>query len=293
MADHLPANHIGRILCYGDSLTAGYVAESPYTQVHHPWAPLLEKALGIPCEAVGASGWTTQQMVDNSSTGGTDACRMQRPGLRAALQASTYSLVVIMAGTNDLGTREAEKIMVNLRTLHAQCHSAGCATVAVTIPQGRQFGPWTAGTPVAFANERRLAVNAALETYASEQPAGRCLFVRMDDAVPWSVGSDDWERDGLHMSQAGYARFGAELAVKVKELAREASARASAPEDQAIPSAALCFRGLDLRCRGMRPKADAEHARSSVTTRARGGLGCRNFLREPGILSTRGVSFTL
>jgi lysophospholipase L1-like esterase len=49
---------------------------------------------------------------------------MQRPGLRAALQASTYSLVVIMAGTNDLGTREAEKIMVNLRTLHAQCHSA-------------------------------------------------------------------------------------------------------------------------------------------------------------------------
>ena len=48
-----------RILCYGDSLTAGYTTLSPYTGEYAPWAPQLSKVLGVPVDHVGMSGWTT------------------------------------------------------------------------------------------------------------------------------------------------------------------------------------------------------------------------------------------
>eukprot|EP00565_Helicotheca_tamesis_P008380 CAMPEP_0185741632 /NCGR_PEP_ID=MMETSP1171-20130828/39062_1 /TAXON_ID=374046 /ORGANISM="Helicotheca tamensis, Strain CCMP826" /LENGTH=231 /DNA_ID=CAMNT_0028413613 /DNA_START=154 /DNA_END=849 /DNA_ORIENTATION=+ len=206
-----------RVLCYGDSLTAGFITVSPYTQKYAPWAPVLEETLGVQCDAIGASGWTTKQMVDMSATGGKDACLVKRPGLQRALQEKKYTVVIIMGGTNDLGQSEADDIVANLRTLHEQCHAAGCKTVAVTIPQGRHFGPWTAGTPFSFANERRVKVNSALELFAKENTKGQCLFVAMDEEVKWSKNSVDFEPDGLHMSAEGYAKFGALLAPKVRD----------------------------------------------------------------------------
>lgn len=205
-----------RLLCYGDSLTAGYIAESPYTQQFAPWAPVLEQELGVPCDVIGASGWTTTKMLDLSHHGGIDACRIQQPGLAKALRGGVYSVVILMGGTNDLGVADADKIFANLRDLHAQCHAAGCVTIALTIPQGRQLGPWTHGKPVAFANERRVQVNEALEAWAGTQD-GCVLFVAMDEDVPWTSDSTHWERDGLHMSAAGYARFGELLAPKVRD----------------------------------------------------------------------------
>ena len=216
-ADHDSARDTtNSILCYGDSLTAGYVMRSPYTQEYHGWAAVLAKELGVPCEAIGASGWTTKKMVKLSASSGEDACGIRRLGLQSALRQKRYSTVIIMGGTNDLGTSSADEIMANLETLHATAISAGCATVALTIPQGRQLGPWTAGTPVAFANETRVRVNELLKAFVSKQLAGRCLFVAMDEEVPWARESADWEPDGLHMSELGYGRFGAALAVKLR-----------------------------------------------------------------------------
>lgn len=208
-----------RVLCYGDSLTAGFLTHSPFTHEYAPWAPVLADAIGVPCDHVGASGWTTAQMVANVADGGNDACGLYRLGLRKALRAQCYSTVIIMAGTNDLGTAPAEKITQNLLALHAECHAAGCTTIAITIPQGRQLGPWTAGTRIAFADERRRSVNAALADFARARQK-KCLFIAMDEAVPWSSDSTDWEPDGLHMSASGYARFGQALAPKVKEFVK-------------------------------------------------------------------------
>lgn len=219
-----------RILAYGDSLTAGYLMHSPMTQEYAPWAPVLAEALGLPCNAVGASGWKTEEMVARSAYGGADACGEWCPGLQQLLDEENrvrppgYAAVLIMAGTNDLGVASSDTIVANLRELHAQCHAAGCVTVALTIPQGRQLGPWTQSTPIAFADERRQRVNAALREYASEQPAGRCLFAAMDDEVPWFERSANYEADGLHMSAAGYAKFGTALAPKVREFLHRAVA---------------------------------------------------------------------
>ena len=104
--------------------------ESPHTEVYYPWAPALAEAIGVPCDAIGASGWTTQQMVDRRDSGGEDVCKVRRIGLRQALQRQTYSVVILMGGTNDLGVADAEQIATNLQALHELCHDAGCATVA-------------------------------------------------------------------------------------------------------------------------------------------------------------------
>ena len=189
---------------------------SPYTQDYYPYAQALAEAIGVPCDAIGASGWTTQKMVDHRDRGGDDVCRVRRSGLKQALKKQRYSVVIIMGGTNDLGVADAEAIFSNLKALHEMCHAAGCATVALTIPQGRQLGPHTAGTQLAFANEKRVQVNTRLQAFARALPPERCCFVAMDEEVPWSATSEDFEPDGLHMSAEGYARFGALLAPKVR-----------------------------------------------------------------------------
>jgi len=39
----------------------------------------------------------------------------------------------------------------------------------------------------------------------------------MDEEIPWSKDTADFEPDGLHMSAKGYRRFGAALATKVRD----------------------------------------------------------------------------
>jgi len=84
-----------RVLCYGDSLTAGFVIGSPYTGDYFPWAPVLAAALrASPGTAhapevvhAGLSGWTTQQMVDSlDAPACEDVCLVASPGLRDMLR---------------------------------------------------------------------------------------------------------------------------------------------------------------------------------------------------------------
>ena len=49
-----------RVLCYGDSLTAGFTARTQYTGVFSPWAPHVADALSVPViHHVGMCGWKT------------------------------------------------------------------------------------------------------------------------------------------------------------------------------------------------------------------------------------------
>jgi len=57
-----------RILCFGDSLTAGYYAQG---NRFHPYANLLKKLLGVEVDYIGLSGWTTRQMCDSKDS---DSC---------------------------------------------------------------------------------------------------------------------------------------------------------------------------------------------------------------------------
>ena len=43
-------------------------------------------------------------------------------------------IAIILGGTNDLPSLEAEKIFANITTLHKQAHEKGIQTIAVTLP---------------------------------------------------------------------------------------------------------------------------------------------------------------
>jgi len=199
-----------RLLCYGDSLTAGYTVVSPYTHEYEPWAPHLATALGVSVEHVGMSGWTTRQMLDHQhSSVGTDVCGEKHPGLAKLCHGGRFSTVILMAGTNDLGERSAEEIFDNLKALHEICHAAGAKTVALSIPQSKAaiIGP-------TFLVERRERVNSLLGGYAQDN--AKCVYLPMDVEVPWSEGSPHWEADGLHMTKCGYEELARRLAPRLR-----------------------------------------------------------------------------
>ena len=199
-----------RILCYGDSLTAGYTAASPYTREYAPWAPHLAIALGVSVEHVGMSGWTTRQMLDHqNSRVGIDVCGEKYPGLGQLCVGGRFRTVILMAGTNDLGERPAEEIFADLKALHEICHASGAQTVALSIPQSKaaMAGP-------AFIGQRRERVNSLLSAYARDN--AKCVYLPMDLEIPWSEGSPNWEADGLHMTKCGYEELARRLAPRLR-----------------------------------------------------------------------------
>lgn len=199
-----------RVLCYGDSLTAGLTGFQ-----FSPWAEHLAAGLrgrgapGAEVAAVGLSGLTARQLADGADAGALrDAWRITGPGLRRALRGAKppYRCAVLMAGTNDLGRHPARHIVVSLLRLHRAAHSTGTRTVAVGIPTSN----YTAKVPPAAA--KRAAVNAALRVFA-ERSGGAAAYV--DPPVPYDASSGLWAGDGLHMSAKGYERHGAALAQPV------------------------------------------------------------------------------
>ena len=115
-----------RVLCYGDSLTAG---TSPPLGTLHPYAPQLEAAIGpsVLVRHRGLPGATAAAMLQWADD--------EQRGLRSLLRKSSPSLAIILAGTNDLGYHsESAPIVDALRGLHEQCHALDVPSLAVGIP---------------------------------------------------------------------------------------------------------------------------------------------------------------
>jgi lysophospholipase L1-like esterase len=207
------AHNHHRIFCYGDSLTAGVVAGS---SVLVPYAPYLQQGLpeagrsnhnNVQVRHLGWPGWTTQQMLDrvNESPYGLQAAirRIQDP---------SPSIVILLAGTNDLGYGySAEQIAGNLRQLHQVALDHGVrATMAIAVPPS--------GYIRQNANARALQerVNQELLEYASRNDS-KTTF------VPFPFDYDEhngeyWSADTLHFSALGYQRLGESLVNVVADI---------------------------------------------------------------------------
>ena len=192
-----------RILCCGDSLTAGYYGNTDH---YTPYGAQLSKRLGMPVDQIGRSGWRADEIVTNM---GNQVCidvfNRHGPGLAVQLAAKKYDICIVMAGTNDLAAgRSAESIVNDVKTLHNYCFARGVRTVALPIPESRFFTGDQCHAPQGAA---RTACNRLLRDWAATLK-GRVLFVDMVQHVPYSDTDGNWAPDGLHMSQQGYATFG-------------------------------------------------------------------------------------
>jgi len=182
-----------RVLAYGDSLTAGFHAGSPWV----PYGESLSKALartGVNADVVvcGFPGRTAAWMAENTGS---------KLGLEEVLCThGPFDLALLMAGTNDLSTRCAEDIFSSLQHLHEVCNSRGVPSVALAIPHS------LATSRTGNHRDRRQTTNALLAAEA-ELRVGM-TFVDTEDIVPWGAGDPRWDEDGLHLAPEGSRALG-------------------------------------------------------------------------------------
>jgi lysophospholipase L1-like esterase len=198
-----------RILCYGDSLTAG-TTDDPFSLF--PYAPHLEKALqehgktNVLVRHRGLPGWTTQMLLEAAD--GPE-------GLRTTIKAAQpLVLVILLAGTNDLGyTSDASAIVNNLIRLHSICHDEG-------VPKTLAIGVPPSGYQSVNDDARKLAqtVNEQLQQYCAQNPT-RMTYVEFPFEFSRSEGN--FAMDGLHFTPQGYKLFGESLVPSVESILDE------------------------------------------------------------------------
>ena len=85
------------ILCYGDSLTAGYYR---FGSEFHPYGDTLAMLSQTKVHVVGMSGWTSDEMVQNADkTNNEDVVGYSSEGLLKLLTSNSYDIICVMAGT--------------------------------------------------------------------------------------------------------------------------------------------------------------------------------------------------
>jgi lysophospholipase L1-like esterase len=201
------------IFCYGDSLTAGTSGRFEFPYAVHLQGELQSLAqvdwLGLP-------GWTADSMWRErwDPTVGLEAALTKRLQRQQDEKLPPYSLVILLAGTNDMGYGyKADEIFDNLVKLHELCISKGVLrTLAIGIP------PSAYQSSVGKAAELAAAVNKHLRQY-SQQHEDRTAF--MEFPFAYEQNGANWNADGLHFSQQGYQLLGESLAPVVGRILQE------------------------------------------------------------------------
>jgi len=201
-----------RVLCYGDSLTVGFHdGGRQYEPYGKTMAEALSAAAGTAVEVLvcGHSGHTAQEMVaDLDASTVEDVGGLLSKGLRRALTdaSSLPDLVVIMTGTNDLGSgSKPNAVMEDITRLHGVCHALGVSTVAVAPPAAPK-----APSGTSFEAARKALVEL-VKTWAQGSPLTKTA-VNPADLVPATAGQGTWDPDRLHLGPQGSRLLGLKLA---------------------------------------------------------------------------------
>ncbi|HZS11584.1 MAG TPA: GDSL-type esterase/lipase family protein [Nitrospirales bacterium] len=180
------------IICFGDSLTAGYQS-GPGGIVETPYGAFLQDRFGRRARVLvrGICGELTGEMVLR---------------FRADVLTDKPAWVLILGGTNDLGCNAApEEIMRNLVKMYEQARAAGIRVGAVTVPSIRvEASTADERAWVAEHLDRRDALNGLIRRYCTERGAA-CLDLFGTTAEPETRQlAARFSNDGLHLSTAGY-----------------------------------------------------------------------------------------
>lgn len=189
-----------RIICFGDSLTAGF--QSPTWDNPQggstPYGESLQERIGSAGQVSisGICGELTGEMVMR---------------FRKDVLAHKPNYVVILGGTNDLGWNgPTHEIMRNLVKMYEQTLAAGGVPVPVTVPSlrvedagnSREGMEWVAGHL-----ERRHELNAQILEYAASKNLAPVDLFTATAEPETNLLARDYSNDGLHLTTAGYRLF--------------------------------------------------------------------------------------
>eukprot|EP00039_Didymoeca_costata_P011080 m.152398 g.152398 ORF g.152398 m.152398 type:complete len:213 (+) comp15054_c1_seq5:119-757(+) len=186
------------VLCFGDSLTAGYCDMGTKFV---PYGDFLKEDLGCNVIVNGASGKCASDLLEQvNETNLCDVTMGAYDGLNFLLEQNNFDVAVILLGTNDLGYDEMPKAILNsISSLHSICHKRNIKTICVSIPESGFT------TSVSSAKQRREDANKLLRKWAEDND----LVTYMECPVPFGKGEkeDGWDKDGLHMNAIGYRKL--------------------------------------------------------------------------------------
>ena len=185
------------ILCFGDSLTAGFQSPTPENPagLQTPYGQFLQEWLGpsIEVRISGICGEVTGEM----------AMRFRRDVI-----AHRPSHLILLGGTNDLGwNAQPSDIMRNLLKMYESARAAGITPIPVTVPSVRVDVTGGGADAAAWIGEhldRRLALNGLIAQYAQSKGL---VWIDLFTATAEDGTSQlaaEYSNDGLHLTTAGY-----------------------------------------------------------------------------------------
>ena len=181
----MPASPLPLIVCFGDSLTAGFQSPTPDRPdvLETPYGRYLEDRLRgrARVHVSGVCGELAAEM----------ACRFEQDVL-----SHRPAWTVILGGTNDLGWEgRPSEIMRYLVALYERAAAAGVHPVVVTVPSIRGFDGHI---------PRRLELNRLIAGYCAGH-ALPCvdLFAATAESATGRL-AEPYSNDGLHLTTAGY-----------------------------------------------------------------------------------------
>lgn len=189
------------ILCFGDSLTAGYQTPSPVhaSDGDTPYGHVLQDYLGQRgrVEVSGICGEVTGEMVLR---------------FRAAVLDRRPQMVIILGGTNDLGwNADPAEIMRNLTKMYELARASSITPVPVTVPSIRvdlgEDNP-DAASWVAQHIPRRQRLNAMIADYAARKGLRHIDLFTATAEPETLLLAQPYSNDGLHLTSSGYRLFG-------------------------------------------------------------------------------------
>ena len=195
----LDAHSAPLLVCFGDSLTAGYQvqAETGMPLPDRPYGGFLQEWLGARerLSVRGICGETTADMVTRFSRDVVDAAPAH---------------AVILGGTNDLGWGvPPPAIITNLESLYASALRAGVQPVGVTVPSLRVEGHGAGPRPAWLdAHVRaRLELNRLITERCARHRMPCVDLFQATLEGPSLLLAARFSSDGLHLNAAGYKTF--------------------------------------------------------------------------------------
>eukprot|EP01084_Bolivina_argentea_P106516 190572_1 len=197
-----------KILCFGDSLTHGYLNMG---RQHIPYSNTLQKLIETDYNCF-------KLEIIESGVDGEKITFSMVNRITELMKNNTFDIVVVLGGTNDVGTaKKASQIIDALNkiyTLITVKHKAKC--IALTIPPyGGVLSKHNDGD---FANTRSEVNKFIVQRCAdSNNSMVLCdLYEYIDSSSDESKGKF-FDKDGLHFSEHGYDMMG-QLVYKVMKL---------------------------------------------------------------------------
>jgi lysophospholipase L1-like esterase len=194
-APQLPVSPL--IICFGDSLTAGYQSPTPaWPQLREtPYGVFLQERLGAAASVAvsGLCGELTGEMVERFD--------------RDVITRKPAS-VVILGGTNDLGCQAAPSdILRNLVAMYDQALAEGVQPVAVTVPSIRVQGDVGTGGGRLWLDghlHRRRELNGMIQSVSVEKRFPCIDFFTATEEQGSGLLAGPYSNDGLHLTTEGY-----------------------------------------------------------------------------------------